>query len=99
MTNTFHYTRDRQERENLIQTIGNGNVVKRVVIDRGHRNGAEIHEITDNAIINIYNQRTGKLITKLIARPGQIRRYWDGRVPNEIYKKAVEHEKKGYNER
>ena len=97
---SVHFTRDRQDRENLIKEIGSGKVVKRVVIDRGHRNGPEIHEVTDNAIVNIYNQRTGKLITKLIARPNQIKRYYkEGKAPKEILNKAYDHMKKGYNER
>jgi len=97
---SVHFTRDRQDRETLIKEIGSGKVVKRVVVDRGHRNGPEIHEITDNAIVNIYNQRTKKLITKLIARPNQIRRYYEeGKAPKEILDKAYEHMKKGYNEK
>ncbi len=97
---SLHFTRDRQDRETLIKEIGSGKVVKRVVVDRGHRNGPEIHEITDNAIVNIYNQRTRKLITKLIARPNQIRRYYEeGKAPKEILDKAYEHMKKGYNEK
>ncbi len=97
---SVHFTRDRQDRETLIREIGSGKVVKRVVIDRGHRNGPEIHEVTDNAIVNIYNQRTGKLITKLIARPNQIKRYYEeGKAPKEILNKAYDHMKKGYNER
>jgi hypothetical protein len=97
---SVHFTRDRQDRENLIKEIGSGKVVKRVVIDRGHRNGPEIHEVTDNAIVNIYNQRTGKLITKLIARPNQIKRYYEeGKAPKEILNKAYDHMKKGYNEK
>ena len=97
---SVHFTRDRQDRENLIKEIGSGKVVKRVVVDRGHRNGPEIHEVTDNAIVNIYNQRTGKLITKLIARPNQIKRYYEeGKAPREILNKAYDHMKKGYNER
>ena len=97
---SLHFTRDRQDRETLIKEIGSGKVVKRVVVDRGHRNGPEIHEITDNAIVNIYNQRTKKLITKLIARPNQIRRYYEeGKAPKEILDKAYEHMKKGYNEK
>lgn len=97
---SLHFTRDRQDRETLIKEIGSGKVVKRVVVDRGHRNGPEIHEVTDNAIVNIYNQRTGKLITKLIARPNQIRRYYEeGKAPKEILDKAYNHMKKGYNEK
>lgn len=89
--NSKHYTEDRQERENIIRQIGQGEVVASFRVDRGHWNGAEIHKITNTGIILIYNERTGKLVTKLIARVGQIRRYYkDGKAPKELLKKAVE---------
>lgn len=100
MTTTLHFSRDRQDRENLIKQIGEGRVIKTVEVDKGHPNGPEIHKITDNAIVVIYNKRTGRLITKLIARPNQIRRYFEeGKAPKELIKKAKEHQSKRYNER
>lgn len=97
---SFHFSRDRQDREVLIKQIGEGKIIKTVVIDKGHPNGPEIHKVTNNAIVLIYNQRTGKLITKLIARPNQIRRYYkEGKAPKEVLDKAFFHMKKGYNER
>lgn len=70
------------------------------VVDRGHPNGPEIHFVTDTGIIVVHNQRTGKMVTKLIARPGQVKRYYnaEGRnVPQDILAIAKEHLKKGYN--
>lgn len=98
---TFHFSRDRQDREALIRQIGEGKVIKTVIIDKGHPNGPEIHKVTDNAIVLIYNQRTGKLITKLIARPGQIKRYYTNgeRAPKKVLNIAFEHSTKGYFER
>lgn len=94
-----HYTKDRQRRENIIKLIGLGEVVDAFEIDRGHRNGPEIHEITTTGIINIYNKRTNKLITKLIARPGQIKRYYTtGKAPKDIIQKAIDNTvKNNYN--
>lgn len=94
-----HYTNDRKRREEIIKEIGYGRTVKSVVIDRGHRNGAEIHEISNTGIITIYNERTGKMITKLIARPSQITRYYNEneKVPSFLIEIAREHQKKGYN--
>lgn len=94
-----HYTNDRQARERLINEIGNGKVIKSVVIDRGHRNGAEIHEISDTGIITIFNQRTRKMITKLIARPGQVRRYFkeNETIPNGLIELARKHQQMAYN--
>jgi hypothetical protein len=95
---SLHYTTDRQERENLIKQIGYGNTIKSVVVDKGHKNGPEIHKISDTGIITIYNQRTKKLITKLIARPSQIARYFtEGNAPKELIEIAREHQKKNYN--
>ena len=93
-----HYMEDRITRENRIKEIGAGKPVVRFTVDRGHRNGPEIHEITDTAIINIYNERTKKLVTKLIARPGQIKRYFtDGTAPADLIAKAKRNVELGYN--
>lgn len=81
-----HYYNERKEREILIEKIGYGNIIKSVVVDKGHPNGPEIHNISDTGIITIYNQRTHKMITKLIARPGQIVRYYK---TNEIIPKPL----------
>lgn len=93
-----HYMTDRQRREEIIKQIGKGAEVKRVVLDKGHKNGAEIHVISSTGIVTIYNQRTKKLITKLIARPGQIRRYWKNEeAPEELIQIARQHQKMNYN--
>ena len=69
-----HYWGQRGRREKFIKEHlgGDGNLVDSFVIDRGHKNGWERHDIMDNGIIIISNLRTGKLITKKIARPFQI---------------------------
>ena len=100
MTNSKHYTKDRQRREAIIVQIGTGTVIKEVVVDRGHRNGPEVHKITDTALILVYNQRSGKLITKLIARPAQILRYYkeDEPKPTKVVELARVHAKLKYYE-
>lgn len=94
-----HYIKDRQTREALIKSIGYGTTVKSVVIDRHHPNGPEIHEISNTGIITIYNQRTHKMITKLIARPGQIKRYYSENetIPKDLLNIAKEHQIMKYN--
>ena len=95
-----HWTEERREREELIEMIGLGNVVGKFIVDKGHRNGPERHELTDTGIIIIYNARTNKLVTKLIARVGQVKRYYkDGNAPKEIIKLAKKHTELGYNNR
>ena len=94
-----HYAHDRRDRENRIRLIGEGNTIKVAVVDKGHRNGPEIHMLSDTGIITILNQRTGKLITKLIARPGQIRRYYESenRIPAGLLDLAYEHQRLALN--
>lgn len=96
-----HYTNDRIEREKIIEMIGYGTIVAEFTVDRGHKNGPEIHKISDTGIITIYNKRTHKLITKLIARPGQIRRYYkNGNAPENLIEKAIDNTvKNNYNNR
>lgn len=71
-----HYSCERQSREDAIRLIGEGKPFVTFEVDRGHKNGPEIHKISDTGIITIFNKNSGKLITKLIARPGQIDRYY-----------------------
>ena len=103
MMTSRHYNMDRVEREKLIKTIGIGEEVVTFRVDRHHINGAELHTITTNGIIIIRNERTNKLVTKLIARPNQIKRYFEDDEIDERIEKiieiAFEHMKKGYNKR
>lgn len=94
-----HYTNDRKMRERLIKEIGYGHTIKSVVVDKGHRNGAEIHELSDTGIITVFNQRTRKLITRLIARPGQIKRYFNENeiIPKGLINLAREHQRMAFN--
>ena len=90
-----HYIKDRVKREKLIKEIGIGKEVKTVRIDKGHPNGAELHTITSNGIIIIRNERTNKMVTKLIARPNQIKRY--GIEDKRVIEIARKHQTLGYN--
>jgi hypothetical protein len=93
-----HWRKDRQVRSKIIAQIGLGQVVKEVVVDRGHRNGPEVHKITTTGLVVICNQRTGIMVTVLIARPNQIKRYYaENEAPQEIINLAFEHMKAGYN--
>lgn len=99
MGNSFHYQMDRKRREALIQEIGAGITVKTVEVDRRHRNGPEIHMVSSTGIISIYNRDSKKLITKLIARPRQIRRYWteEEQPPKYLLDIAKQHQRAGWN--
>ena len=71
-------------------------VVKIAVVNKGHKNGNEIHIIYNNGIIKVYNERTCKFITVLIARVPQIERY-NVKVTKAMRKKINTHIKQGYN--
>ena len=94
-----HYVKDRIARENLIKQIGIGTAVATVRIDRGHPAGPELHTLTTTGIIVIHNEATGKLVTKLIARPGQIRRYYTNgsQPPQKVIDLARDHQRLFYN--
>ncbi len=96
-----HYRRKRSEREKFInEHFKDDYIVDEFVVDKGHPHGAERHCITSNAIIIIYNLNSGKLVTKLIAREGQIKRYYynSGREPPlYLVKLAKQHKSLGYN--
>ena len=94
-----HWIQDRQKRQDLINKIGQGDIIKTVEIDKGHKNGPEIHKISNTGIISIFNKRTKKLITCLIARPSQISRYYakDETIPQNVLKLAREHQKLAFN--
>ena len=97
---SMHYTETRSRREMRIKKLGDGNVIEGFVVDRGHKNGPEVHSITDKGIILVYNYYSGKLVTKLIARPGQIRRYYTAagkEAPKWLLDVCKEHTKMGLN--
>ena len=71
-------------------------VIKIAVINKGHKNGEEIHVIFNNGIIKVYNARTHKFITVLIARVPQIERY-KIEVTATMKNKIKSHVKNGYN--
>lgn len=95
-----HYTKDRQIREAIIRQIGLGEEVITKEVDRGHPNGVELHTVTTTGIIIIRNKRTNKMITKLIARPSQISRYFNTETKEvrELKRIAQIHKELGYNE-
>ena len=97
-----HYNANRNKRENFINKYlgGDGNIIDKFIVDRGHPKGAEIHYITDNGVIIVRNQITGKLVTKLIARPAQLKRYYnttDKEPPKWLVDLCFQHQCSHYN--
>ena len=71
-------------------------VCKIAVVDKGHENGHEIHIVYNNGIVKVYNERTRKFITVLIARVPQIERY-KIKITKTMRNKIKSHIKNGYN--
>ena len=72
-------------------------VIKIAVVDKGHKNGNEIHIVYNNGVVKVYNKNTRKFITVLIARVPQIERY-KIKVTKTMRNKIKSHIKQGYNQ-
>lgn len=97
---SLHYQTDRTVRETYIQKVSVGRTIKTVYWDRGHKDGPELHHVTDTGIIIIENATSHRIVTKYIARPGQIRRLYEmngERAPRWLTDIALEHQQRGYN--
>lgn len=97
-----HYDKQRGKRQRFINKHinGDGNIIDSFVVDKGHKDGVEVHSITDTGLIIIHNKDTGKLVTKLIARPEQIKRYYkdsDKQPPRWLLSLAEWHKSLRYN--
>ena len=71
-------------------------VYKIAIVDKGHKNGNEIHVIYNNGIVKVYNANTHKFITVLIAREAQIARY-NVKITKTMHNKIKNHISEGYN--
>ena len=71
-------------------------VIKIAVVNKGHKNGNEIHIVYNNGVIKVYNENTRKFITVLIARVPQVERY-KIKVTKTMRNKIKSHIKRGYN--
>lgn len=99
---TNHYKNKRYKREKFIKNhlCGDGKVIDSFVVDKGHKDGIERHDVTDTGLIIIYNLESQRLVTKLIARPQQIKRYYQNEnrePPPSLMRLAEWHESMGYN--
>lgn len=98
-----HILRDRAERLAKVDALikeEKAVLVKTFWVDKGHENGAELHNLYSNAVIRVYNKKSGKHITDMFAREGQIHRYYEAinkKAPKDILKFARKHVEKGLN--
>lgn len=95
-----HYQNERSERERFIKEfVGLGE--EKYAFEYNYNGTKQIHRLTDTGIINVYNREGDYLITRLVARPQQIKRLFESRgerAPRELVTLAHEHNVKGYNE-
>jgi hypothetical protein len=100
---TKHYAVDKNtavRRKIIEKYIGWGKDIFSAEVDRGHKNGTEIHVVTDSGIIRIYNARTHRYVTDLIARPNQIKRVYHAKgqyAPRWLLDIAYENQNRGFN--
>lgn len=101
---TKHEYYDRWTREKYIldhYDLSNKNILNVFCVDKGHRDGIELHTIYKNGIIKIINPVKRCIITYLIARPQQIQRYYDKSHTilrdTKVIDIAMEHQAKGLN--
>ena len=96
--NTIHVEK-RSKRAQVAQrliTEEQAKVYKIAIVDKGHKNGKEVHVIYNNGVIKVYNANTHKYITILIAREAQIERY-NVKLTKTMKNKIKNHIAKGYN--
>ena len=98
---TRHAREDRAERITKIdREIGIGSRLDLFEVDKHHRDGLEVHEISDNGVIIVYNKTSKKVATMFVARPGRILRYYKALnrpVPEGLLDKAKVHQELGFN--
>ena len=96
---TKHITK-RTKRVALVERLlinENAKLCGAYIVNKGHKNGYEIHVVYNNGIVRIYNQRTGKHITDLVARIPQVERYGI-KVTKTMKRKIKVHIENGYNQ-
>lgn len=74
--NQTNHFNDRMQRYFIAQQIGLGKPIKSFLVNTNHPNGLEIHTLTNTGLVFIQNEQSKKLITMLIARPQQLKRYY-----------------------
>lgn len=97
--NTFHAL-NRSKRLQIAERLiieESAKVIKIALVDKGHKNGNEIHLVYNNGIVKIYNANTRKFVTVLIAREPQIERYRI-KITKTMRNKIKSHIAKGYNQ-
>jgi hypothetical protein len=83
-----------------------GEIVDTFFVDKGHKDGAELHCVSENGVIWVLNERkwlTNRpcLVTVLFGRPNQVKRLYEACrlwYPQELIDRCIENQKCGLNE-
>lgn len=91
---TLHLNNERRHRYKVFNDLKlfNAGVIGVWLVDKGHRNGKEIHVINHKGVVSVYNANTKNFITFYALRYAQFKRYV-GNEENwkEKYKITIEH--------
>lgn len=90
---SFHYKMERRRREKLIQEIGEGTIVSSMIEYSEQSSLTKTYLISDTGIITVVNYSTKKIVTRFIARPNQIKKYYNGEPPQYLLQIALEHKR------
>ena len=101
---TKHMEKERLERyDDALNCLDEDDRIEKVfVVDTGHKDGEELHCITQSDIIFILNRQKHEavsysgLVTILIARVGQLERY-RYKFSEYTRRKAIQHQREGLN--
>lgn len=108
---TKHLDKERKKRfdlalkQNKTANGGYAEIDKIFLVDKGHKDGKELHCVTKKGIIFIlnekkYNNHQNSLITILMARPNQVIRLYEAvklKTPNNIKNFCTYNVKNGFN--
>lgn len=80
-------------------------IIARFRVDRGHKDGKEIHLVTRRAVVFVLNEHKFEaglpcIVTVLFARPGQIKRLFEGtgeHIPSTVMHQAMYWQDNGMN--
>lgn len=74
-----HLFYDRKARDDFVHKydLTNKNIMNVFCVDKGHQDGIELHVIYKSGIIKIINPVNRRVVTYLVARPQQIKRYYE----------------------
>jgi hypothetical protein len=93
--NTKH-CKEHYARLNTVHAIGELKTYASFIVDTRHPQGCELHTICTNGVIVIANLWKAEIVTFLIARPNQIKRY--GIEDFDLIRLCLEHVRAGLNE-